>query len=49
MLKEVKQNKTWTKAVYKSVKPICKTAISHNKTATPIPVYNNNTINTEPF
>jgi hypothetical protein len=49
MLKEVKQDKTWTKAVYKSVKPNNKTAISHNKTATPIPVYNNNTIDIQPF
>jgi hypothetical protein len=49
MLKEVKQDKSWTKAVYKSVKASNKTAITHNKTATPIPVYNNNTINIQPF
>jgi len=45
----VKQDKRWTKAVYKSVKASNKTATTHNKTATPIPVYNNNTINIAPF
>lgn len=42
MLAEVRTDKHWQKA-------ICKSAKTHNKTATPIPVKNNNILEFNPY